>query len=484
MKGKWWNSLFLIVLILGLILRAQNFDFLPIDGHAMRQTDTESVAYNFAFNNGNILYPQNSLIRPVTNINAYFFLEFPAYQYLISLFYRLFGWHIELARLVNLALFSISLLSLNIFTKKLFKSEATAFFSSFFYTFAPGSIFFLGHAIHPDVFAVAMYLVSLFSFLKWKEGQKGRWLLVSLMSLSLSVATRPFILIGLPAYLYLLWLTKSKLWEYVLYLFFSPLIYGFWTWWQIPFKNASSSWENWVLGGRSQLYSVEILVNRLILKNIIGEVMGKVASFVAGLGIIRFFVKKDKELLFVIIWLLFVPIYWLIVPNGNIIHQYYADIYLIPVVILAGYGMTGLIKYLWSFNKIICLFTGLIVMILTVYNGKRTSQYYFNDLISLNQREIAKEIGKVIPKGAKIVYLAKDNSIPFSLYHRKGWMLGNYPVDIDSTAKGVLSLKSYGAEYVIEGKDNMDLPQNEYNILLKNTELLYSSEWIKVYKYK
>ena len=90
-----WKLFLIITIVLGLLVRFQNFHLLPIDGHAMRQTDTESVAYNLAFRNHNILYPQNSLIRPITNTNSYFFLEFPAYQYSISLLYRLFGWHID-----------------------------------------------------------------------------------------------------------------------------------------------------------------------------------------------------------------------------------------------------------------------------------------------------------------------------------------------------------------------------------------------------
>ena len=180
-----WIACLVVAIVLGLILRLQSFHILPIDGHAMRQTDTESVAYNLAFGNQNILYPQNSLIRPVTNENAYFFLEFPAYEYTISLLYRSFGWHVELARIVNLALYTISTLSLFWFAKKIFNSSGIAFFTAFFYVFAPGSIFFLGHAIHPDVFAICMYLVSLAAFLRWKEKQKAKWMVLSLLSLSL-----------------------------------------------------------------------------------------------------------------------------------------------------------------------------------------------------------------------------------------------------------------------------------------------------------
>ncbi|MFA6081566.1 MAG: hypothetical protein WC741_04130 [Patescibacteria group bacterium] len=477
-----WKLFLTVAIVFGLLIRVQNFHLLPIDGHAMRQTDTESVAYNFAFRNRNILYPQNSLIRPITNTNSYFFLEFPAYQYLISILYRLFGWQIELARILNLFLYTISALSLFIFIKKLFRSSKIAFFSSFFFIFAPGSIFFLGHAIHPDIFAISMYLISLTAYLYWKEGRRPRWLILSLITLSLSVATRPFMLIGLPAYLFLMRIKGSAYWEYFIYIFFSPLIYGFWKNWQFQFKAADSSWENWILDGRKSLFTYEIFVKRLLLKNVIGEVMGKTMSFFAGLGFVNFFLKRDKPILFVLIWLLLVPVYWLIVPNGNIIHQYYSDIFLIPVAILAGYGLTHLTNYILQKNKLFGYFTIIIILLFTIYNGYRTSRYYFHDLIPENQLQIAKEIDRVIPKDSKIVYLANNNSVLFSLYHRRGWMLGTYPVDVEPTAKGVLSMKQYGAEYIVAGKNNTDLSEEELGLIKKKAILQYSSEWVEVFR--
>lgn len=482
--SKWWKICLSVVIFLGLVLRLQSFHILPIDGHAMRQTDTESVAYNFAFGNPNILYPQNSLIRPVTNTDAYFFLEFPAYEYSIGLLYRLFGWHVELARLFNFALYVATALSLFWFTRKIFKSQSVAFFATTFFVFAPGSIFFLGHAIHPDVFAICMYMVSLAAFVRWKEIKKVRWLVLSLLSLSLSVATRPFILIGLSAYMFLLWTMKSAYWEYLLYLFSASGLYGFWKLWQMRFKSADSSWENWILDGRNGLFTYGVFVDRLLLKNVIGEVMGKVMSFFAGLGLVSYFIKREKALLFVFAWLLFVPVYWVVVPNGNIIHQYYADVFIIPVTMLAGYGLSRSVSFVWSKNKLLGFGLATLVILVTVYNGYRTSRYYFLDTIPAGQAEIAREIDTVLPKSAKLVYLAKDNPVPFSLYHRKGWMLGYYPLDVDPTAKSVLLIKSYGAEYIVAGNGNTDLSQEELNILKKNTELIYTSEWIQVYKYR
>lgn len=482
--GTFWTAGLMIIIFIGLLFRLQSFHILPIDGHAMRQTDTESVAYNFAFRNPNILYPQNSLIRPVTNGNAYFFFEFPVYEYSISLLYRLFGWHIELARIVNFLLYTVSTLSLFWFTNKFFKSAGIAFFTTAFYIFAPGSIFFLGHAIHPDIFAVCTYLISLAGFLQWKETHRIGWFIVSLLSLSLSVATRPFILIGLPAFLYLMWTMNSSYWEYLLYIFTSPLIYGLWRLWQLGFKSADSSWEDWVLGGREGLFTYGVFVDRLLIKNVIGEVIGKATSFFAGLGIVIYFLKRDKALIFVFIWLLFVPVYWLIVPNGNIIHQYYADIYIVPVAMLAGYGLSRLLFYIWSKNKIISMGLASLAIILTIYNGYHTSRYYFLDIIPHNQQQIAEDINKVIPQSAKIVYLAYDNPIPFSIHHIKGWMLGYYPLDVDPTANSVLSMKSFGADYIVAGYGNTDLQQEELNTLIKSTDLVYSSGNIRVYKYR
>ena|GEM_PF-1131618 len=479
-----WKVLLVSVIVLGVFVRLRNFNLPPIDGHAMRQTDTESVAYNLAFKNNGILLPQNSLIRPSTNSEAYFFLEFPMYQYIISLLYRLFGWHIELVRLLNLALFTGAAVSLFLFVRKLFKSESVAFFSSFFFTFAPGSIFFIGHAVHPDVFAVTLYIISLAAFMQWKSKRTMWALVLSVLSLAVSVATRPFILIGLPAYLFLLWMMKSAVWEYALYICTSPAIYGIWKLWQFRFKTADSSWENWVLGGREQLFVPDILIKGLILKNIVGEVMGKVTSLFAGISILSLLVKRNKPLVFLLLWLAFVPLYWYVVPNGNVIHQYYANVYLLPVVILAGYGLSLIFDFTWSKQRIIALGIAIPVCMFVMYNGYRTSQYFFSNIIPDYQLQIAKEIDKVIPQNARMIYLAVNNSIPFSLYHRTGWMLGYPPVDVDSKAASILSLKKYGAQYIVAGKDNMDLPLEELAIIKSKTKLFYSSEWLQVYKYR
>ena len=65
----------IIIVFFGLVFRFRNFLMLPIDAHAMRQTDTECVAYFLAKGEASMLYPKSCLIRPVDNFEGYFFFE-------------------------------------------------------------------------------------------------------------------------------------------------------------------------------------------------------------------------------------------------------------------------------------------------------------------------------------------------------------------------------------------------------------------------
>jgi 4-amino-4-deoxy-L-arabinose transferase-like glycosyltransferase len=450
----------------------------------MRQTDTESVAYNFAFHNHNILLPQNSLIRPITNKNAYFFLEFPAYEYTVSFFYRIFGWHIEVARIVNIALYISAALSLFYFVKKYFQKNI-AIFALFYFSFAPASIFFIGHAIHPDVFAVSMICISLAAIVKWKDSHNIFFLLASLAALSFSALTRPFVLIALPSFLFLLWDFKVKPYVYALFIGVPLALYGLWHIWTESFKaTANVDWENWVFQGQSQLFTKSIFFERLLLKNVIGEVIGKISSLFVVFGLLSFLIRKNKQNVFLIFWLLLIPIYWVVAPNGNIIHQYYADVYLVPVIITAAVGTHFILEIINKKMKVLTLPLLAIIFIAVIYNGVHTSNYYFSDLLSATDQKIAKEINANLPVGAKLIYLQQDNSVVLSLYHRKGWILGYSPVDVAPDAVSILSMKKYGAQYIVNPLSSSSLSAKDKKIIEAKSSIVYSSALSTIYKIK
>ncbi len=477
------NYLLLIIVLAGLLIRLQNFNLEPIDAQTMRQTDTNSVAYNFAFTNSNILYPQNFLIRPSGNINSYFFLEFPLYGYIIGILYRLFGYHIELAHLFNLFLYLIATGSMYVFVKK-FIDEKTALWAAFFYSFSPASIFFLGHAVHPDNFAVTLTLFALALYVLWKE-KTNVWLyIISVLALAFSISTRPFNALIIPAFLFLAWIYKAAWWEYPLIASGGVGFYELWKSWQARFPEANSEWENWILEHKNLLLQKSYLIDRLILKNIVGEVVGKTISLFAVFGGITFFIKRNKIVVFLLLWMIGIPYYWYFAPDGNVYHQYYADVYLVPIIITAALGVAYFVGIL---NKKSPRFLtwGLIagIIAVTIYNGYRTSQYYFAVSVPQNKLEIAKEIAKYTPTNAKIVYLATFDAAPLSLARRKGWILGAYP-DVAQTTQAILALKQNGANYAVAGKDNTNLPDNELKLLREQTNLIYKSQWVEIYKFK
>jgi len=467
------NWLIAIIIVFGLVVRFKDFWAVPIDAHPMRQTDTECVAYFMYTGKSNFFYPKACLMRPVSNIDGYFFLEMPFYEGLIAVSYKIFGVNPGVARLVNLILYIFGSMALYGFMKGWWNRK-TAYLSVFVFSFVPGSIFFVGHAIHPDAMAVSFILISLFFGWKYRENGKLLNLWLSGLTLGISVASRPFGLICLPVLGYFLYLRKSKWWKYLVVFGLSVGFYGFWWWWTRKL-GVDMSWENWVLSGREKLLVWENVKN-LIWKNVIGETMGKVVSLLAGIGLLIEIFKKDKRVIPLILWLGGVMIYWLIVPSGNLVHQYYADVYIPLVVILAAAGLA----WIWDRSKIL----GILILPVLIYNGVRTSNYHFDIRFNTGAVEIAEEIKKEIPEDKKIIYLVKDDSIPLSLSHHQGWMLGEWPTDVAVHIWAFMEMRNYNFDYIVESKDRVDLKVEDWEIIKMNYPLVKSGDKINIYRYQ
>lgn len=498
------KKLLVVIWLLAIAFRLQNFLIPPIDAHPMRQTDTESVAYYFATTDHNPLHPQASLIRPQTNIYGYFFLEFPAYEYLIGTMYRIFGTSYIVARLINVLLFSVSFALLFKTIEKLF-SEKLAIWTVLLFSFTPSSVFFWGHAIHPDIFAITTVVSSLYVL----QSNKRNLFTLSVAGVlfALSVGTRPFILMALPSLLSVLFFKKAKWWEYLVFSVLSVSIYGFWSWWQQLSPEADAAWQQWTLQGREALFSFAGW-KHLIWRNTSGEVLGRVATVLAAVGLGSLLIKSrsvfklfqqfslqkiikglatvdtisadTRLLVFCVLWLLAVPMYWYIAPAGNAAHQYYANVFLLPLMLLAAQGSFFLSHR--RHNAPWQIGMSLVLVLALIYNTVRTSAYFFHNLVPAHHLDIAQEIEMVIPKGQKIVYLAVNNSVPFSLAHRQGWMLGGAPTDVNNTATDVLAMKQYGAQYAVFAFDNNDFPKEEQKLLEQQSEVIYRSKVLTVFK--
>jgi len=217
-------------------------------------------------------------------------------------------------------------------------------------------------------------------------------------------------------------------------------------------------------------------IKKLVWKNVIGETMGKVVSLLAGIGLIGGIIKREKKIIPLILWGGGVIVYWLIVPNGNLVHQYYADVYIPLFVILAAIGL----DIIWNKNFLLVF----LIIPIMVYNGIRTSNYHFDTRGNDRAIKIAEDIKKAIPEDKRVIYLAKDDSIPLSLSHRQGWMLGEWPTDVAVHIWAFMEMRNYKFDYIVEPKDKMDMNTDEWNIIKLNYPFVKELETIRIYRYQ
>ena len=146
-------------------------------------------------------------------------------------------------------------------------------------------------------------------------------------------------------------------------------------------------------------------------------------------------------------------------------------------MILAAIG----IDWIWNKNKWIAL---LMVPVL-IYNGIRTSSYYYQRQIEADlDIKIAEEIKQEIPEDKKIIYLNKGNSVPLSLSHRQGWMLGEWPTDVAVHNWAFMEMRHYQFDYIVEPKHKKDISDDEFRIIKQNYPLVKELEHIRIYKYQ
>jgi 4-amino-4-deoxy-L-arabinose transferase-like glycosyltransferase len=383
------------------------------------------------------------------------------------------------ARTVNLVLYVIAAIFMYLLAKMWFKSEIVGLTSSLLFSLTPASIFFIGHALHPDVWALTTILGSLTLAVYYGEKPK-KWLIwLAGLLLGLSVATRPFILVSLPAYWLILKKSKAKWGSYVIILGLGLGIYAAWRVWAYTL-GVDPAWENWVLLGQEKLKDMDVVWRQLLKRNVVGEVMGKTISGLMVLGLGLGLWKKEGRVWPWIGWIFMLPIYWLIAPNGNITHQYYADIFIPPVVIIAGYFLA----YLWQQKMVIGRVAALGLVILAGYNGYRTSGYYFGDIEKPENLIRAREIQSLIPEGKKVIYLYRGDSVPLSLSHRQGWILGSWPIDISPHWWSIQEVRRKGFDYIVDPKGGGGLDGEGQDYLRGNFVKFTETENLVIWEYR
>lgn len=398
---------FLIIIILvAFTVRLYKIDRPVADWHSWRQADTAAVARNFVKERFNIFFPQADSIliineKGLPNPNRYFINEFPLYNAIVAIFYKIFDINTAIARLVSVFFATLGTLFLYLISRKLF-DQKVATLATLFYALNPYNIFY-GSVIMPDPTFIAFSIISIYLCLLFVE--KKNWICaISLgIALSLALLVKPyavFLLIPITYWMFSNWgiSTIKNLKVYAVALVaFAPLVL-----WRIHIMNhpEGAFASTWLLNGGNIRFTGAFFrwliferLNRLIFAT------GGFVLFVIGI----IFSPQTKTGLFIFSWLISVVLYMIIFAKGNVTHDYY-QIPILPVgSILVSLGFFSLINIAKNFSqKVLNCAIAVSLITISFAFGWYEVRGYFN----INRPaivEAGKRVDALLPKDAMVV---------------------------------------------------------------------------------
>ncbi len=175
----------------------------PYGHHQWRESDTAAVALNYYQEDFTFLHPRVNQRGAGEGITG---MEFPIYCYITAIFYTLFGVHHAIPRLLTLI---AALLGLWGFYKLLlsrFQDTAVAAFGVCALALSP-LFFFYSFKIMPDITMLALAIWAVYTFDRFISTKQLRYLLISILLLTISAMLKP---VSVPLLLPLLYLVWSK----------------------------------------------------------------------------------------------------------------------------------------------------------------------------------------------------------------------------------------------------------------------------------
>ena len=202
--GKWALAAVAVVTVLS-VVRA--FGPMAYPGDIWRQSDTASMARNFATGGMNLFFPQ---INWGGAGPGYVETEFPLMPWLSAALYQVFGEHDWLGRLVSLAFMLVATAAFWGLARRLLPTGA-ARWAVVAFAVSPAFMRY-GTAFMPEATVLACYLLALLAFCRWVQEDRGIWLVGAAAATSAAALVKPTSLhIGLVMGIWLVLAAPSRL---------------------------------------------------------------------------------------------------------------------------------------------------------------------------------------------------------------------------------------------------------------------------------
>lgn len=450
--------------------------------HVWRQTQTQTVINNFYTEDFNILNPR---INARADTDRIFRMEFPLMQWVFALFYKIFGNHIIISRLLSFIIGLGTVYGIYYLGNRLFKNNTIAVLCAWAFNWSPLFYYYTINPL-PDNMALCAATWSIGTFFAYADTGKIKYVIISALLLNIATLCKlPFILYGsVPAGYILIRFARKEinlLPAVGIKLVYLTMLLPAMAW----YVYAIPSWQgNGIVKGI--LDSKESMSN--ILHYITGTLVstlpelilnyGSVLFFLAGFGFLFQQKAYNNKLFPALIFIsIAVTFYYLFEINMiQLVHDYYLFPFLPLVFIITGYGAYHMLQQNSKAVKTIAT-VALLVLPATAYlradSRWDTARPGFNVVYYKNKEALR----KIIPPDAKCI-VGDDMSGYILLYYinRKGWTY----FDGQLSEEQLTYYISKGAEYLFT-----DCAADTNNYVKQHiNEKVFEKDNLRVYKLK
>jgi 4-amino-4-deoxy-L-arabinose transferase-like glycosyltransferase len=175
------------LVLIGLYLRIHNIDSPPIGYHNMKETEYLTQAREFYFN-GDFLHRRIAWLGMQSESGAGYFEEYaqlPILPWLMVLGWKIFGIHVWVGRAIVIGFSILCIPMIYHVSYELTRKKEISLYSAVLMAILPLGVFF-GRNIQPESPALFFVLLSTYYFLRWTGDFTPKYLLASLIPLSIA----------------------------------------------------------------------------------------------------------------------------------------------------------------------------------------------------------------------------------------------------------------------------------------------------------
>lgn len=454
-----------LLLLLALVVRLPNLNDPLLGWHSWRQADSASMARYFFRSGEGIGFPQVAWSGAGS---GYVESEFPLYQFLLGLLYRVTGEQPGTGRLFSIVLGLLAVLVFFLLVRKT-SGQQVALLASAFFALLPLNVFY-SRVVMPEPLMLLGMLSGVFFFLLFLESGNPLYWLASWVGIAVAAAIKPQSLaLGL-VFAFLAWryLGKRALRRLDLWLFAVAVLGGVTAWFYHAHRlyeatgltfgvwgYGTDKWGNWELVATWD-YWQNILFKRL------GErYLAWFGLPLALYSLIRVPRKGDEKLFDG--WLVAGLIGLVVVGKGNQVHEYYQLPLTIPLCFYLALAVDHLLSHparAWAKALTVAALVGMTVVGIYRY----ASYLEKEDPSSSTELRLATALREITDPDERVVVVNRGDPTSLYLADRRGWIVQPSRLSADV----LRDLGAQGARVI--GVETRDVPQEKLEWILESTE--------------